>query len=368
MLRPVGEGKEARTKVTYRVLASAFHDTTRMRVADLLYPYIFAFRWGGSSSGKSSEYDPFVARTTALLRERLVGIKVLRVAREVRYFGEIRVIQEVPIIEVYVDYAAIDPLQVAALAPPWSPIPWHLLVLMEEAVRRGWAAFSQEEAEHLGVSWLDLVRDPALKTRLASLVQEFASQGYIPEALRRWVTVEEAKERWTALYRFYQDYDHFLVTNGPYRLKRGTERGVVLEVFRDLSYPLGIGTFDKYVFPPRALNLRVTQQRKVITLEAEVQKIEKVMRSYETVQEPLQHSSLLGVYQISAVASYLVVDAEGRVREAGTSQAGEGVDFAIHLPNPLPAGTYTLLVALYLNENYVTPEVHALQYRVKGDS
>ena len=44
------------------------------------------------------------------------------------------------------------------MAPPWSTLPWHLLVLMEEAVERGWAAFSQAEAQRRGVDWLDLVR------------------------------------------------------------------------------------------------------------------------------------------------------------------------------------------------------------------
>ncbi|RMF83048.1 MAG: hypothetical protein D6736_22220, partial [Nitrospinota bacterium] len=48
ILQPVGTGKKARTKITYRVLTSTFHDTTRMSVADLLYPYIFAFRWSST--------------------------------------------------------------------------------------------------------------------------------------------------------------------------------------------------------------------------------------------------------------------------------------------------------------------------------
>ena len=46
----------------------------------------------------------------------------------------------------------------AVVAPPWSTLPWHVLALMEEAVTRGWAAFSQAEATRRGVPWLDLVR------------------------------------------------------------------------------------------------------------------------------------------------------------------------------------------------------------------
>ena len=35
-----------RQKLTYRVLGSAFHDGTRTNAADLLYAYMFAYRWG----------------------------------------------------------------------------------------------------------------------------------------------------------------------------------------------------------------------------------------------------------------------------------------------------------------------------------
>jgi hypothetical protein len=45
-MQPVGEGKVAKLKLTYRVLGSAFHDGTRMTVADLQYAYMFAYRWG----------------------------------------------------------------------------------------------------------------------------------------------------------------------------------------------------------------------------------------------------------------------------------------------------------------------------------
>ena len=62
-------------------------------------------------------------------------------------------------LEVYLRDAPGDERQVAALAPPWSTVPWHLLVLMEEAVIRGHAAFSEEEAARRRVPWLDLVRD-----------------------------------------------------------------------------------------------------------------------------------------------------------------------------------------------------------------
>ena len=51
-------------------------------------------------------------------------------------------IRELFAIDVYADMPPEDPEQDAVFAPPWSTLPWHLMVLMEEAVGRGWALWS----------------------------------------------------------------------------------------------------------------------------------------------------------------------------------------------------------------------------------
>ena len=94
--------------------------------------------------------------------------------------GDVNFIRELFVIDVYADIPPEDPEQDAVFAPPWSTLPWHLMVLMEEAVGRGWAAFSQAEAARRGVEWLDLVRSDAMKTRLAALVDQFEQQAFRP--------------------------------------------------------------------------------------------------------------------------------------------------------------------------------------------
>src|SRR5262249_53506011 len=135
-------------------------------------------------------------------------------------------------VEIYADMPpSDDPEQDAAFVPPWTTLPWHLMVLMEEAVARGWAAFSETEARHRGVEWLDLVRSEPLKAKLAALVEEFAREGYRPDILRLLVDAEEARRRWAALLAFYREHGHFLVTNGPYLLKSWSRGSAALDVF-----------------------------------------------------------------------------------------------------------------------------------------
>ena len=121
--------------MTYRVLGSAFHDGTRTNAADLLYSLMFAYRWSADDG------DPFVASATAAMRRQLMGIRVLGVDATSKSFriGDVDFVREIIAVEVYGALAPIDPEQDAAIAPPWSTLPWHLLVLMEEAVRNGWA-------------------------------------------------------------------------------------------------------------------------------------------------------------------------------------------------------------------------------------
>ena len=244
-LQPVGEATRASVKLTYRGLTSVFHDGTSMTVADLLYPYSMAARWGTRRSVNLLDYDPAIEASTTFMQQKLAGVRVLSVEQEAKVFGELKLTQDVPVVEVYLKEISPDFPHLVAVAPPWSTLPWHLMVLMEAAVQRGFAAFSAAEAQRRGMPWLDLVRDQRLKDQLFALVADFEVQGYRPEALQALVSKAEARQRWGALKSFAIARGHFLVTNGPYVLDKWDDSAVVLQVFRDLSYPLGIGSYDQ---------------------------------------------------------------------------------------------------------------------------
>jgi hypothetical protein len=362
--REVGEGRRASVKLIYRGLPSAFHDGTAMTVADLLYPYSMAVRWGTHGQSHAPEYDPAIEASAAVMRPTLAGLRVLGVEREAKAFGELKLTQEVPVVEVYLNNTSPDFPYLTAIAPPWSTLPWHLIALMEEAVIRGFAAFSAGEAQRRGVAWLDLARDQRLKDRLAALVAEFEVQGYRPKALQGLAAEAEARQRWGALKSFYQAHGHFLVTNGPYLLHHWDENVVVLQVFRDLSYPLGVGSYDKYAYPPRALIAKLEARHNRIEMAAEMEKVEKAQRSYHVVREPLGNQAMVGVYRVKPLATYVVLSSQGEVRKAGSaSYAGDGI-FTIELEGKVPPGRYTILATLYLNDNYIEPDVRMASYEV----
>lgn len=354
--RPVGSGKQAAVKLVYRVRTSSFHDGTAMTLADVLYPYAFAYRWTPSAAGSNAPADPQVERAIHPLQTWLAGIRPVRVEEEVKKLFEVELRWKIPVVEVYLAHAPADLSQAAAIAPPWSPIPWHLLVLMEEAVQRGVGAFSATEAQRRRVPWLDVVRDRAANARLAQLVEEFARTGYRPRALQAMVTATEAIERWQALLQFYRQRGHFLVTNGPYRLEKWSARDVTLTAFRDLSYPLIIGTFDRFSVPRRGYVTRAVLHGTTLEIEADVERLLKFQRSYDIIREPLSRDSTGGLDRAKAVCRYLVVNGDGQVAQIGAVEDAVAGVFKIPLDQ---AGTNParILVAIYLNDNYTTPEV-----------
>ncbi len=366
-LRPVGAGKVARQRLTYRVLGSTFHDGTPMSVADILYAYMFVYRWGVRNETDASHYDPFVAAATAAMRRHLIGVRFVGTDTKSKSFrvGDVNVVRELFIIDVYTTSTPEDPEQDAALAPPWSTLPWHLMVLMEQAVDRGWAGFSQAEAERRGVEWLDLVRSDRLNRQLAALVATFARDGYRPDSLHAYVSVDEARRRWAALAAFFHAHGHFLVTNGPYELKAWSADAVSLSVFRDLSYPLGVGSYDSYAIPRQAFISKVESGDDRITLFVDIETITKFQRSYEIVREPLQSVSPDIRQRAAPQCRYMVLDSEGHVVLAGTATAAENATFQVVFAGKLAPGLYTMLAEITVNGNAMNADIQRIPVRVR---
>jgi hypothetical protein len=311
-----------------------------------------------------------VAESTALIRERLVGLRVAGIDKTSRStrVGDFTIERELQIIEVYLSAAPDDPQEAAAVAPPWNSLPWHVLVLMEEAVKRSWAAFSQTEAQRRDLPWLDLVRLDSLSRRLAPLVAEFERDAYRPATLKDLVSVDQARMRWSALKKFHQERGHFLVTNGPYVLKGWSKRATTFEVFRNLSYPLGVGSYDAYPIPRRAYIVKIERKSNGLIIFAEIEKVEKFQRTYEIVRAPLTGARSGPTRVDVAVCRYLVVSSEGQVVHSGQGRLEDNGTFAVALEGKLGPGDYTVITALSLNGNTMNPDIKRILYTVTGDS
>jgi hypothetical protein len=343
----VGEGRTAGARLTYRVLTSAYHDGTRMGAADVLYALAFAFRWG---AGTGPDQDGEVRRATRRLRDALLGVRIVRTETDVLRFGDVVMKYEVPVVEVYLAHARPDPFRLAVLAPPWSPLPWHVVTLLEEAVRRGVGVFSAEEARRRKLPWLDVVRDARQRARLDELLGRLESEGHVPPALRGHVTAREARQRWAALARFAHERKHVLVTSGPYAIHAWSARGGVLRVFRDFSYPLGVGSFNRYPLPLRGAITRAEVRPDRIEVHGEAQRVERFAREHRLVTEPVGSPAVQKERGAAAECRYVIVGADGIVVQAGTVGPTATGAFVVSRQG-LRGGPHTALVAIVVNGN-----------------
>jgi hypothetical protein len=139
----------------------------------------------------------------------------------------------------------------------------------------------------------------------------------------------------------------------------------MLQVFRDLSYPLGIGSYDKYAYPPKAYISKLQLRRNRLEIAAEMEKVEKAQRTYNVAKEPLNNQSLVGVYRVRPAVKYIVLSPQGNIVKAGSGYyAGDGI-FGVELPGKMPPGRYTVLTTMYLNDNYIEPDVELVPYQIE---
>jgi hypothetical protein len=340
VLTRVGPGRQAAARVLYRVLGSRFHDGTKLEVADLHYALGVAARVA----------DPAVRAATARLRERLVGLRVLRVETDVLAFGEDKLTYEVPIVEVFVDGVGGDPGAAALVAPPWTTVPWHVLALAEAAVDRGLAAFSAGAARARGVPWLDLVRDARVGRALGALLDEWAQRSHVPPPLAGLVTPAEARARWSALRAFRDANGHLLATNGPYRLARWSEDATVLQVFRDLSYPRGVGVFNSLATPLRAWVTAAERQGDALVVRGDIERVERFGRDLRVVREPFVKREVEQDRRALPVARYVAVGPDGTVAAAGSVAAEDPGRYRIDLARLDRPGRHVVLVALTVDD------------------
>ena len=198
--------------------------------------------------------------------------------------------------------------------------------------------------------------------KLSGLVAELARSGYRPAALEGLVSAEAARTRWQALDNFQRANGHFLVTNGPYRLASWSPQTTVLAVVREFTYPVGLGTFDPFAYPARAIVTGVEHAQESLLITADIEIFAKEQRNHRLVRKPLTRETLRETLAIRPVARYLIVGPEGRVAAAGDAGWESDGRFAAPLPAPLAPGSYTLFAAIFVDGNTGNPSVGSLRF------
>ena len=150
------------------------------------------------------------------------------------------------------------------------------------------------------------------------------------------------------------------MTNGPYKLKSWTPESVTLEAFRDLTYPLGVGSYDAYAIPRRGFITKVDRSGDRLTLTGDIEIVEKFQRSYKLVRTPLRSIPATVLSRAAPECRYVITGTDGRAALAGVAPLGADASFQIDLTNRLSPGRYTLSALIAVNGNVMNADVHRI--------
>ena len=122
-------------------------------------------------------------------------------------------------------------------------------------------------------------------------------------------------------------------------MKRWSAEAVTLEAFRDLTYPLGVGSYDAYAVPRRGYITNVEQEKCRIRLSGDIETIVKFSRSYRIERVPMQSVSRDALKRAAPECRYVVIDDKGEVVLAGVAALDDAVTFQIDLTESSPPVT-----------------------------
>ena len=131
-------------------------------------------------------------------------------------------------------------------------------------------------------------------------------------------------------------------------------------MFRDLSYPLGVGSFDTYAIPRRGYVAKVERRDGGLRLSADIEIVMKFMRDYEIVRQPMELVDATMRKRAAPECRYVVVDSDGRVALVGTALPQDDLTFAVELDDRLPPGRYTVMAEILVNGNAMNPEIERI--------
>ena len=327
---PVGPGVRATSKVVYDYSSffnSNWHHGQQITLADAMYGIAQSYELAFDEDKSRIEFALGV--TSRPFLETFRGYRILDNGN----------------IEVYVDFWHFEQRQIASYATPDGLLtPWEILAALDDLVfeqRR--AAYSDTGAARFNVPWISLVmkRDAGLVERT---LNSFVAGGDIPDVAkgvftignRSLVSPEEAVGRYQAALDWFEEFEHLVISNGPFFLARYDPPAQFAEIraFRDPSYPFSPG--DWYLGDAPELDIRNIQTETITA-----------------GQDSKVTATVIGPGELGV--RYVLLDpATSTVLKVGEAEKADGGEFTVTIDSEttkdLPPGLYSLFLAAFSDE------------------
>ncbi|MDN5868081.1 MAG: ABC transporter substrate-binding protein [Candidatus Nitrosocosmicus sp.] len=229
------QSNSALTKVTMQPLFSKWHNGKLMDKYDLLYSYYFPFEWSTDTKNKDKTFD---AEYSSLIFPTLSLIKGIKFYDNSTF-------------DTYVDLWHYDKNLVPSYGTLWPSEPWEITAATERLVADNKLAYSKSDANIKNIDQLSL-NLPVQAEMIKQELIEMSNEKYIPNPLKGLVSLEYALERYKSSIDWITNHHNAVIGNGPYYLETFNPTGgvVILQAFRDSTYPFKTGIYSDFENPP----------------------------------------------------------------------------------------------------------------------
>jgi len=229
---------QAKSKVTFDLDFSNWHNGQKMDMNDVLHSLYFTIEWGTQTDENDKTFDDEFTPRAGQSVDTFIGVKPI----------------DENTIEVYVDYWHFDDGEIAEWASLWNTMPWEIFSAIEQAVIDGKVSISRSGASSKNINWVSLII-PNDALIIQSYLDEFKQEKYIPPPLMGLESSTKYFEnRYSASSDWITKNNHAVISNGPFYLKSYSpeSRTISVSAFEDESYPFKIGhwsIFEQPEFP-----------------------------------------------------------------------------------------------------------------------
>ena len=229
------QSNSALSKVTMQPLFSKWHNGEIMDKYDLMYSYYFPFEWSTDTKNADKTFD---AEYSSLVFPTLSLIKGIKFYDNSTF-------------DTYVDLWHYDKKLVPSYGTLWPSEPWEITAATERLVAVNKLAYSKSDANIKQIDQLSLnlpVQSELIKQELIKM----SNEKYIPNPLKGLVNLDYALERYQSSIDWINTHHNAVIGNGPYYLQTFNPTGgvVILNAFRDNTYPFKTGAYSDFKNPP----------------------------------------------------------------------------------------------------------------------
>jgi peptide/nickel transport system substrate-binding protein len=303
----IGEGSNAKSKVTFTPLYSNWHNGIKMDVSDMMYANYFTQEWGTDTGPGDRTVDPEYTP---------VASEALKLSKGIRFLAPDR-------IESYIDIWHYDEKEIADSAVFFPAEPWEILAASERIVLDGKVAYSRSEAQSKGIEWYDpVIREHA--DLIKAELQKMKNEQFVPAALKDKVTVQDAIKRYDASIGWIERHGHAIISNGAFYLDNFNSAGgtITINAFRDPTYPFEAGHWSSFESPQLADIISVDVPRIVATGQPASLKV---------------NVQLAGQPSNNVTVDYFLSNKDGAVVVRGQAQPQSLGQFSIDLTSDMTA-------------------------------